>query len=268
MATERGVTNRQGVLDGLAASAKYRHLAPGLLTRTADWALERHPRPSDALKAAKRKLHQVFGAYTGGLDSLECHLDSLEAGADINATCRRILGLHRSTAERLEFTEELYRSIWNHCGMPEHVLDLAAGLNAFSLPFSGLDRSVAYTAIEIDRRMVNATQRFLTITQRRGRSLWCDILDDIPTDGEDLALLFKTLPCLERQKAGAALDLILRLSAIPSIVLSYPVRSLGGHRRNMPETYRAHAESTARASGRDLAFLATSREIVAVLSKP
>ena len=261
---------RRSVLDGLAASPRYRHLAPGLLLRTANWALERHPRPSEALKAAKRKLHQAFGAYVSGrsLDSLGKHLDALEGGAELETTCRHVLGLHRSTAERLDFMEEIYRSLWNACGTPRHVLDLAAGLNAFSLPFSDLDRSVAYTSLEIDRRMVNATQRFLAITRRPGRSVLCDIMEEFPTDGADLALVFKTLPCLERQRAGAAADLVLRLSDIAHVALSYPVRSLTGRAKNMPETYRSHAEAMARASGRRLEFLAVREELVAVLSKP
>ncbi len=258
---------RQRVLAGLAASNRYRHLAPAVLARTADWALERHGRPNDALKAAKRKLHQVFGAYAGRLGALDGLLDDLEAGGDRSALCRAVLGLHRSTAERLEFMGEFYRNLWNTIGIPGSILDLAAGLNAFSLPFSGLERSVAYTAVEIDRRMVAATERFLAVSGWRGRALWADIRDALPLDGVDAVFLFKTLPCLDRQEAGAAATLVRRLSAVPVIVASYPVRSLGGHDRNMPAAYRTHAQTMADVSGRALEYCGPPGEIVAVLSR-
>ena len=257
---------RRSVIEDLASSSRYRHLTSGLLARTADWAVARHARPGPALKAAKRKLHQVFGAYAVKLDSLESHLDALETGDGAHAGCRRILRLHHSTAERLPFMETFHATIWNHCGTPRHILDLAAGLNAFSLPFSGLDSTVSYTAIEIDRRMVDAVRRFLAFTQRPGGCLWHDILDGIPCGDADVALVLKTLPCLERQQPGAAVDLMHRLGDVPDIVVSYPVRSLGGARKNMPQTYRAQARSLAAACGRDITFLDLSQEIVAVLS--
>ena len=268
VAERQGVSDlRQTVIEGLASSSRYRHLTTGLLARTADWAVARHAKPGTALKAAKRKLHQVFGAYAVKLDSLEHHLDALEAGDEIHAVCRRILRLHHSTAERLSFMETFHATIWNHCGTPRHILDLAAGLNAFSLPFSGLDPAVSYTAIEIDRRMVDAVGRFLSVTQRPGGCLWHDVLDGIPPSDADVALVLKSLPCLERQSPGAAVDLMHRLENIPDIVVSYPVRSLGGVRKNMPQTYRAQAEALAADCGRDIAFLDLSQEVVAVLSR-
>lgn len=268
VAERRGVSDlRQTVIEGLASSSRYRHLTSGLLARTADWAVARHAKPGPALKAAKRKLHQVFGAYAVKLDSLERHLDDLEAGDEPHAVCRRILTLHHSTAERLPFIEAFHATIWNHCGTPRHILDLAAGLNAFSLPFSGLDPAVSYTAVEIDRRMVDAVRRFLAFTQRPGGCLWHDVLDGIPPGNADVALILKTLPCLERQQPGAAVDLMHRLEDIPHVVVSYPVRSLGGARKNMPQTYRVHAQSLATACGRDITFLDLSQEIVAVLSR-
>ena len=268
MAERRGVSDlRQAVIEGLSSSPRYRHLTTGLLARTADWAVARHAKPGPALKAAKRKLHQVFGAYAVKLDSLGGHLDALEAGDETHTVCRRILRLHHSTAERLSFMESFHTTIWNHCGTPRHILDLAAGLNAFSLPFSGLGPAVSYTAIEIDRRMVDAVERFLDVTQRPGACLWHDILDGIPSGNADVALILKTLPCLERQKAGAAVDLMHRLEDIPDVVVSYPVRSLGGARKNMPQTYRAQAEALAAACERDITFLDLSQEIVAVLSR-
>ena len=257
---------QQSIVEGLACSSRYRHLAAALLERTAAWAAARHTRRGAALKAAKSKLHQVFGAYATGLDALERHLDDLETSGDIDGVCRRVMRLHRSTDERLSFMEMFHATIWKHCGEPRHILDLAAGLNAFSLPCSGLAEQVSYTAVEVDRRMVDAVRRILAFTHRPGECHWHDILDTIPCTSADVALLLKTLPCLERQRAGASVDLMCRLADIPEIVVSYPVRSLGGADKSMRQTYRTQAEALARACGRTITFLDIDQEIVAVLS--
>ncbi|MBC6439963.1 MAG: hypothetical protein GDA49_06040 [Rhodospirillales bacterium] len=258
----------QTVVAGLADSSKYRDLAPAALERTAQWALARHGKPSDALKAAKRKLHQAFGAYLepGSLRNLDKLLDSMEAGSDMEETSRRALRLHRSSAERLERTEAFYAAIWGEIGLSSNVLDVAAGFNAFALPFMGLATDARYTALEIDRRMSDAIGRYLQLVDRPGEAIWTDVLTEtLPSDVE-LALVLKTLPCLEQQEDGAALTLLQRLAGVPRIVVSYPVRSLGGRDKGMRETYGKHIESLARACGRELSFVPFDDELIAVLN--
>jgi len=54
-----------------------------------------------------------------------------------------------------------------------------------------------------------------------------------------VALLLKMSPTLERQKTGATLRLIGQLDA-PHVVVSYAVKSLGGHEKGMLESYETH----------------------------
>ena len=257
------------VVEILSSSSKYRDLAPEALERTARWAIERHSRPAEALKAAKRKLHQAFGAYLdpGSLRALERRLDALDAGADIVETCRAVLRLHRSSAERLDRLDAFYAAIWAQTGFPAHILDVAAGFNGFALPFMGLPPSTRYRAVEANRRVAEATGRLLKRLGRPGESLWADVLGGIESGGADLALALKTLPCLDRQDDGASLALLRRLADVPQVVVTYPARSLGGREKGMRKTYRSHVEALAARIGRDLALVPFEDELIAVLRR-
>ncbi len=63
-----------------------------------------------------------------------------------------------------------------------------------------------------------------------------DLLCEIPSRQADVALLFKVLPLLERQKAGAAAEVLNRVNA-ENIVVSFPTRSLSGHNVGMEQHY-------------------------------
>lgn len=261
---------RDAVVAGLQGSGKYKDLAPETLQRTADWALARHPRPSEALKAAKRKLHQAFGAYLdpGALAAVGRIMDGLGPAPEneaLEAAAARILALHRSAAERLPVLHQFYATIFEAAGRPASILDVAAGLNAFALPFMGLDPETRYTAVEVDRGLVAATERFLSITGRPGEAIWADALIRIPETDAELALVLKTLPCLEQQEAGAALALLERLGGVPQIAVSYPVRSLGGREKGMTQTYRAQIADLAARIGRPHREIMVEHELVVLL---
>ena len=260
----------EAVVAGLAAAPKYRDLAPETLERMARWALVRHERPADALKAAKRKLHQAFGAYLDPTAVPAAHrvMDRLSprpAPEEIAAAARRILALHRSAAERLPVLVEYYAAITEAVGPPACVLDIAAGLNPFALPFMGLPVATRYVAVEVDRGLVGAAERFLALAERPGEAVWADVLVRLPEAGADLALVLKSLPCLEQQEPGAGQALLRRLEAVPRIVVSWPVRSLGGRDKGMVATYTAEAEALAEAAGRPMTRLAIESELVFLL---
>ena len=234
------------VVHGLRATRKYQSLCADTLNRIAAWSLARHPREKDALKAAKRKLHQVYGAYLRDLDvdRIEREVDGLPQGAEIEAVravCRNILTTHASSAERLPILDRLYWDLFAETGPPGSILDIACGLNPFSLPWMGLAHEASYQAFDIDGRLVEVANRFLS-RARPGSGATCrDILvDDAPLQA-DVVLLLKSIPCLEQQQPGSALDILGRIQA-RSIVISFPNQSLGGADRGMPAHYGALVE--------------------------
>lgn len=258
---------RETLLAGLMTSSKYRHLAPAALERTTDWALARHRKPGDALKAAKRKLHQGFGAYfdPGALKAVHRLLDQADETTDLQDLSTRILALHRSSAERLPVMDAFYTALWAEIGTPGHILDVASGLNPFALHAMHLPPECIYTALEIDNRLVEAANRFLLLSNQPGKAIWADVVSSLDDYDADVALVLKTLPCLEQEQSGAAIDLLKALAGTPIIVVSYPVRSLGGREKGMRETYLEQITTLSAQISRTMTVLPIEDELVTVL---
>jgi 16S rRNA (guanine(1405)-N(7))-methyltransferase len=64
----------------------------------------------------------------------------------------------------------------------------------------------------------------------------------------DVALLLKTLPCLEAQQGERAFDLVAALPA-PLVAVSFPAHSLGGRRRTLGEHHAQRFERLAARRG-------------------
>ena len=259
-----------GVVEQLAESGKYADLCPATLERVGMWALGRHQRPKDAVKAAKRKLHQVFGAYLdpGAVALAErrtAELGEAPARETLETVARDILHHHASSSERLDFLKTFYAALWQATGQPRHILDLACGFSPFALPFMGLDGDCRYDAIDIDSRLMAAADRFRTLIDQPGHVRADDILVHPPEFAVDIALLLKTLPCLDQQEPGASVRLLTHIKA-RVIVVSYPVRSLGGRQKGMTETYRSSFERLAGTLDRSLTELDITGELVFVLT--
>ena len=233
---------RQTVVADLRKSAKYATLCEATLERIATWALARHPRPKDAAKAAKRKLHQVFGAYLdpGAVALAERVVDDLGDNPDnaaLGEAANAILRHHASSKERLAGLDDFYQALWQVTGPPASVLDVACGFSAFALPKMGLPAECRYDAIDIDTRLMATAERFRALCGQPGHIEAGDVLVAPPEKDADVALVLKTLPCLDQQEAGAGARLLRQIKA-RAIVVTYPVRSLGGRDKNMAATYR------------------------------
>jgi len=237
-----GEALRHAIRDGLRRSRKYSSLCDDTLTRVADWAADRHTAPKVALKAAKRKLHQVYGAYLDQLDLTRVErlieaLPSAPTEETIRATCREILACHVSTAERLASMEEVYPQLLSAIPEPEVVIDLACGLHPFALPWMPLPPQARYYAYDIDHRLTTAVNAFANQVGWPMAAECRDILVSPPDVEAALAFLLKTVPCLEQQEAGATVH-VLRTLPARHVIVSFPARSLGGREKGM----RAHYE--------------------------
>jgi 16S rRNA (guanine(1405)-N(7))-methyltransferase len=231
----------RAVTASLLGASKYGALSPDVLERTAAWAVERHPRRGDAEKAARRKLHQIHAAFVTErqLKDAAKRLAALADGSserDVEQTCRAILRSHASTAEREPYVESFYEAIFGDVARASRVVDLAAGLNPFAIPWMGLTAATAYEARDID-------QRFATLATRLADHVEVDLValtGDLITATEpviaDVVLLLKALPTLEQQRRGAAREVLERVDA-DLVAVSLPARSLGGRAKGMPESY-------------------------------
>jgi 16S rRNA (guanine(1405)-N(7))-methyltransferase len=237
--TEEGLAE---IVSALRESRKYRFLCEDTLQRVARWAAARHPGRREVVKAAKRKLHQAYGAYLEGADpaEVEARVKALPPDlpeGELRAVCLDILRHHTSTQERVPFMEEAYSAVFRMTGPPRVVLDLACGLHPFAFPWMGLPKEVSYHACDIDERIVSAADAFFTRLGVR-HSLECaDVLVSVPSVEAEVAFLLKAIPCLERQEKGAGLAVLREVNA-RHVVVSFPAQSLGGRSKGMREHYR------------------------------
>jgi len=238
-----GPADRAWLAGELKRTRKYGSVCAEALDRFAARALERHPTRRAALDAAKRKLHQAFGAFLadGGFGRAAALLagwpDGLEDDA-LATRCAAILGCHASTAERLPFARELYRAILARVPAPRAVADLGCGLHPFALPLMGLPAGCRIEAVDLDERLAALLNRYFGRARLPGAARCADLLAPGFSAEADVILLLKALPSLERQEAGAGARLLARLRA-PLIVASFPTRSLGGRDKGMAANYRA-----------------------------
>lgn len=229
------------IVSALRRSRKYRFVCEDTLRRIARWAAARHGKTKDIVKAAKRKLHQAYGAYLEGFDPAEVEalveaLPSDPPEGMLRETCLKILEQHASAKERIPFMEEAFAEVFRRTGRPEVILDLACGLNPFAFPWMGLSRETEYHAYDMESRLVSAVDAFLLRVGVEHSAVCCDLLVSVPEAEADVAFLLKTMPCLERQEKGASTR-ILRGVKARNVVVSFPAQSLGGRDKGMHEHY-------------------------------
>ena len=230
-------------------SRRYRWIAPQAVTRLAAEALPGSRNEAEAVKRTKRRLHQACGAYLSDLRPEEI-LDRLRAARDRGGTpglreaTRDVLARHASTRERLPVLEAFYRSIFERTGTPGVLLDVACGLGPLAWPWMGLPAGTAYHAYDVDRRLVDLVDGFLTLCEVPHVATLRDVIADPPAEPADVALLLKAAPCLEAQSPGSPARLLRALGAAPvrCVVLSYPARSLGGSEKGMVDHYRRQVD--------------------------
>jgi 16S rRNA (guanine(1405)-N(7))-methyltransferase len=228
----------------------------------------------DAVKATKNKLHQVGGAYwdaadyAGWLDQLRsaakagsesrhsaspaknagrstgsAERSSGERGTEYRGELRRIcweaMKHHSSTRERLLILDQFYTRTLAGLPPPQVVLDIACGLNPLAISWMPFPPDVEYYAYDMYDDLANFLNAFMGIAGVQGHAEACDVSACPPTRRADLALILKTLPCLEQldRLAGARL-----LEAVQAehLLVSFPVRSLGGRDKRMLQNYEAH----------------------------
>ena len=229
-------------------SNKYKDVHPDLIRNVAAQELQKRRNFKDALKATKNKLHQIGGAYFSGHGELESaknfsswlrELQSAvwaEDQTELPRVGAKIMSNHASTKERIPILSQFYSSLFADLQPIHSVLDLACGLNPLALPWMGLADDAEYYAYDIYEHMMDFLNQYLRLTGRPGHAQARDVLQACPTREVDVALLLKALPCLEQVDKQAAHALPAKINA-RSIIISYPVHSLGGRSKGMAAHY-------------------------------
>lgn len=231
------------VLARVAVSRRYRHVATGVVERLAAEEIPKSRNLADAEKRTKRRLHQIFGAYTGQPDyaaRLRSLADALASGDDaaVRDVCRAAMAGHVSTRERLPILDQFYGAVFAHTGVPSVICDIACGLNPLAAPWMGLPDGARYIGCDIDEQLVGFVAGALDLFGIGARISVRDIVIAAPNETCDVAMLLKSVPCLDQQDRATAARV---LSAVRArwYVVSFPSQSIGGRAKGMERTYRA-----------------------------
>lgn len=243
----------ESLFDKLSSNKKYSDVCPDTIRRVIAECDGRYKKAKDMEKAVREKLHGITSAFNElGADAAQAAA-SIASDADLEAMLKR----HASTRERLPLSamDALYQQIFASTGAPESILDLACGLNP------------VYLTRRFDCRVVGVDIS-KSCVELIPEGVWGDLLCEnaIPKERFHIALLFKILPLLERQKAGSAMEVMNRIDA-EYLVISFPTRTLGGRNVGMEDNYTAWMESHMPENRTVAARFTTENELYYVLKE-
>src|SRR5262249_34121339 len=141
------------------------------------------------------------------------------------------------------------------------VLDLACGLNPLSIPWMPLAPDAEYYACDVYEDLVDFLNDFLALAGVRGAVQAADVTQTCPKRPVQVALLLKSLPCLEQLDADAGRRLLEGINA-KHLLVSFPVHSLGGRQKGMIAHYTARFEELTAGSGRRVERYELATELI------
>ncbi len=224
---------------------RYREIQVDLIRSIGRRELRDRRNLREAVKATRSRLHQVGGAYLQSqpdYTGLKKQLEDLPDDRDepeVRSFCKQAMRAHASTRERLPILESFFSTTLSGITPITSVLDLACGLNPLALPWMPVDPSVPYHACDIYGDMVDFIGAFFSHMNQSGRVFSCDLSQSIPADKIHLALLLKSIPCLEQLDKQLPVQLMDEIKA-KHLLVSFPVASLGGREKGMRANYETH----------------------------
>lgn len=241
------------LVETVLASSKYGDISVDLVRTIAAQELAKRASMKEAVKATRGKLHQIGGAYLSGKETYGRWRDELGKALQsgnreiVLAACRRVMAHHASTKERLPILDQFYNTLFANLPPIASILDIACGLNPLALPWippASLAPGATYCAYDIYSGMVGFLNEFFALIREQGYEIEgsahaCDILTACPTQPFDVALVLKTIPCLEQVDKSAGYRLLRALNA-KYLVVSFPIHSLGGKNKGMLGNYETH----------------------------
>lgn len=232
------------LVEAVRKSRKYEQVCGTFVRSIGSRELMKQRQLGAAIKATKSKLHQVGGAYLSRRMDYATWLAEIETafGAgnreDFLRTCARIMSCHSSTRERVEILDRFYATALGQLPPIHSILDVACGLHPLSIPWMPLAEDATYHAYDIYEDMMVFLNGFMALIGVPGGAQTRDVIVDCPTAQADLALVLKSIPCLEQVSEGSGYGLLDRLNA-RYLLVSFPVSSLGGRKKGMAANYEA-----------------------------
>lgn len=221
---------------------KYHNISEAFIQRIASQELTKQRGARSTVKAIKRKLHQVGGAFFDRPIDFDHCLGELKAALsmgqdEFRRACFEGMCYHSSARERLPEIEFFFHTILADLPPIRRVLDVACGLNPLAIPWMDLPVDVEYIAVDIYSDLIAFLNSFWSLVGVDGEAVVSDVIGNCPNYQADVVFLLKSIPCLEQVDKTAGLKLLDGIQA-EHIFVSFPVNSLGGRRdRGMLKNY-------------------------------
>jgi len=226
-------------------SDKYSQMDEALVRSLGLSELNKRNSLKEAVKATRNKLHQIGSAYQEKpipYAAWKKQLTGLPHSL-ADETVQEFLSMnrqaHASTRERTSIEEIFFKQTLATLGPIHSVIDLACGLNPLNYSFMPLAEDCSYFACDIYQDMIQYLNLFFDHFSIQGKAEICDLVHHIPEQNAQVALLLKTIPCLEQIDKTAGQRLLDGLQA-ENILVSFPAHSLGGRSKGMVQNYEAH----------------------------
>lgn len=259
-------------IQAIKTSRKYRslNLPDEMLLDILQKEVATHNRPKDIEVAFRGKVHNIVAPYLDNVNYAQEMINIQDAFEDndpqiIRAYCLHILTQHASTKERIPSLGSFYKTLFDIVGQPTSILDLACGLNPFSLPWMGLDRSVAYYAYDIHKPRIDLINRFFTLSNRPALAFHQDILVSPPQEKADLAFFFKEAHRFEKREPGCNRQFWHSLK-VSTLLVSLPTSDLKHHHDLIPR-HRQLVEHALKGEVWPITEVIIDDEIVFIINK-
>jgi 16S rRNA (guanine(1405)-N(7))-methyltransferase len=259
------------VVEEVSRGSKYRSVDKQAIRRIAEKEFSKNMKIKEVVKVVKGRLHQIGGAFFTSRPKYSSWLQELTKLKGSNEgrfreACTRIMKFHSSTKERLEILDKFYADIFSEISPANSVLDLACGLNPLSIPWIPQFERLEYCAYDIYADLVGFLNAFIELLAVKGRAEVRDVLFNPPRRKADLGLILKTIPCFDQIDKTAVQTMLQQINA-DNLVISFPVKSLGGNEKMMIKNYTERFEKIACEKDWKIKKMLFKTELVFIVSK-
>lgn len=249
------------LLAEIRATPKYAHVSDALIRRIGARELAVRRKFKEAVQETRGKLHQIGGLYQPGRMHYGEWLERIAAAAQPGDALREAMAHHASTRERLPILDSFYERIFDGLPPVRSVLDVACGLNPLAAPWMRLEPGADYYAFDVYADMMQFLGAALPMLGVAAHCAVRDVISDPPSEPVDVALVLKTLPCLEQVDKDAGRRLFDALRA-RTLIVSYPTRSVSGRNVGMAQHYAERFAALADGRGWDVERIEFENELV------
>jgi len=253
-------------------SSKYRNVCEDLIKNIGVRELSKRQNVKTAIKATKNKLHQIGGAYFLKKPVYGAWLEKLRIAKGsgdkdlFRKACAETMSCHYSTRERLDILDLFYTRIFSLLPPVHSIMDVACGFHPLSIPWMPISEGVKYYAYDVYTDMITFLNEFMIINKTQGLAEVRDVIQHTPRTRTDLAFILNTIPCLEQIEKSAGLKVLESLNA-NFLVVSFPVKTLGGREKDMRKHYEARFNELTKEKDWDIQRLEFKSELVFIITK-